>query len=67
MTMTKTCACELVTGDGSAEGDGLAIGDGEGVGVARGLGLGSTCALGRAHAATREIDNIRAATLVALT
>jgi hypothetical protein len=54
----------VVTGDGSTEGvgDGESIGEGEGVGVGR-----VTLAEVWAHAARRQIDNIRAANLGALT
>jgi hypothetical protein len=52
-------------GEGSGEGD--SMGEGDGVGVTKGTWLGGTCAEGRAHALRTHIDNIRAATLVALT
>jgi hypothetical protein len=60
MTITKTCDCDVATGDGEPMGIGLGVGKGEG--VARGI-----CAEGLAHAPRRQIDNIRAPTLVALT
>jgi len=60
MTITKTCDSEVVTGEGEPMGIGLGVGKDEG--VARGI-----CAEGRAHAPRRQIDNIRAATLEALT
>src|SRR5258708_1038112 len=63
--MTKTCDCDVETGEGSVDGDGDATGDGDA--VASGVGLVCSCAEGRAHAPREQIDNIRAATLVALT
>jgi hypothetical protein len=54
----------VVIGDGSAEGDGdgESMGEGEGVGVGRET-LAEVCV----HAARRQIDNIRAVNLRALT